>query len=1173
MLHPPRNEDAERNDLDEIREGLAAGMEGLARDLLGKETARQGAEYRYGKHGSLSVMVRGAKRGQWFDHEAQEGGDALALIRRERGGNFAQALDFARRFLGMPERGKRHDDRAYQEARRQEREAKKAADEKEAAQEAATRIARARRFASEGTAIDGTPAAQYLARRAIPRPATGWPSTVRYHAGRNALLLIATNEAGDVQAVQFVHLTAEGTKRPEEEGRPTKQSYGLLSGATVRLPGMGGPLLLAEGPETGLTVWAATGRETWVALGSIAKIAPPPLRQLVVCADDDPRDAPAAKVLQKAVATWRGEARNVLLALPWERRRFDKSDHNDVAQRDGAEAVRTRIEAAIAPRANPNARLPIDLARLRAQKAIEGFFAQAREHDLEDHAGRPVHGVRVDVGIGKSASARDEAASYLAGLRRKGDTRNVAILVPTHKLGDEQARAFEELPEAKAAGLRAAVWRGRNAPDPSAPGKTMCLDLEATIDAQKVGANVEQSVCRKGDTRCPFFDVCGYQAQKQRTADLWIGAHELLFTETPRAFGKIAALVVDEAAWPKGLEGTTGHPADVTLDAFADDVTIPDGEGMDTDRIRFVHNLARRTLAELPDGPVRRADLIAAGITSETVKDGHQLSWRRVVDPGIKPGMDAGERRSAVRAVAGNRTAMRLARVFKAMEALIDADGPEASGWLSLATVDGDNGPVRVLRVRGRRDVRKGWLRPTLVLDALLDPDLLRPYWPTIRVTARIEASTPHMRVRQLIGRDWSKSALVPAPYNTPAENERRLSNSSRLRAAVMREARKAMPGNVLVVAQKDVEDHWRQLGPLPRNVEIAHHNAVAGRNDWQDVRLLVVVGRTLPRPGDVERIAEALTGAAVTARLSGRYERRDCPIEMEDGSAATTEADWHPDPTAEAVRWQICEGELLQIIGRGRGVNRTAATPLDVLVLTDRPLPLPIAETVTMDDLKALPADLMMDRAGVALADAADASLAFPDLFGTPEAARKTFSRARCGTIPNRDIFNGECPAPLRRITYQRAGAGRRPASAVVDTDLVPDPRAWLEDRLGPLAAYTEPDPPSPEAAPRPPPEAEPPDWEDADAEPPSAEPPQLRLPPATWLRKVTAWGAGAAPIEILMTAGTRLGPVEISGAALLPPNGAPLRGAWFYRPPPGGAFAPWPTSAEAENPPSGLS
>jgi hypothetical protein len=63
----------------------------------------------------------------------------------------------------------------------------------------------------------------------------------------------------------------------------------------------------------------------------------------------------------------------------------------------------------------------------------------------------------------------------------------------------------------------------------------------------------------------------------------------------------------------------------------------------------------------------------------------------------------------------------------------------------------------------------------------------------------------------------------------------------------------------------------------------------------------------------------------------------------MVDGSGRRALAYRHPDPLAEAVRFAICEGELMQAVGRGRGVRRRAETPLEVLILTDVPIPIPV--------------------------------------------------------------------------------------------------------------------------------------------------------------------------------------------------------------------------------------
>ena len=1102
---------ADRDDLEEIRAGLRADAENVALALMGEPDRKDRNEWRWGKgNGSEALVLRGSRRGLWNDRASGGtiGGDLFSLIQHRRHCSFAQAVEWARAYLAMPQ----------PERPKAKPRPSREAEQRQAEAEDAARLRRARAFASAGEPIAGTVAERYLidARR-IPRPASGWPDGVRFHRGRNALLMVATNDAGEVRAVQLVHLTVDAVKRGEEPGRPVKQTFGILEGSVVRLSSFATlsataqpALQLAEGPETGLSVWASTGRPTWIALGSIAKVQPPALARLVVCADDDPRDTPAAKAVQKAVARWRGEARDVAVATPWSRRRFDKSDFNDLIRRDGPAAVVARIDLALSPRGPQppgNAALPIDLARLRLAKAMEAFFAEARDYDLEDELLGgvaqipPVHALRIGVGGGKSDLARRMTAKMLAAMRKRGDRRNIAFAVPTHALGEEQARKFEELEEARDAGLRAAVWRGRDAEDPRQPGSRMCHDLAAVHEAQSIGAKPEVAVCRnrrKPDApACPFFEECGYQRQKAQVADLWFIPHELLFAEKPAALGKIAVLVVDEAAWRKGLEGVDGPPIDMTLDTLAEDVaTHRTFSRLNVDRLRSIHQLTHHALMQHPDGPLRREALLGAGLNNDTGRDGYALSWERVIEADIQPGMPAEDRRDAVRAVLQNKTAMRCARFFGTLRALLAEDGPEASGWASLVTIEGEKGPIRVVRLRGRRSVGKAWLVPTIHIDATLNVDLLRPYWPTVQMTAEIDVRAPHMRIRQLHGRDWPKTALVPDDYckHDKQEGERRLKNSERVRAVVWREAR-ATNGRVLVVVQKAVEDYWRQAGPIPGNVELAHHNNVAGRDEWgpqpgkPGVDLTIIVGRTQPRPGDVERIAEALTGKAVSTRCS-RYDRQDAAIQIADGTAMSAHADRHPDPLAEAIRWQICEGELIQIIGRPRGVMRTSANPTEVLLLTDRPLPIPIDEVVGWDALAPTPVDLMMGQGGVAFDDAADASRAYPNLWpdrrdpegkrGSPEASKKAFQRARCGTNPNREYSIGECPAPLRRAAYQRAGAGKRPASVTFDPAAVPEDelRDWLEERVGLLAwLKVEPPPPPLPEPPKPAPEPDPDD------------------------------------------------------------------------------------------------
>ena len=144
------------------------------------------------------------------------------------------------------------------------------------------------------------------------------------------------------------------------------------------------PLCLAEGPETGLSVWIATGYATHIALGGMVNHEPPTGQPVVACRDDDPPQSPADKGLFRALAVWRQAGADVRVATPWAERRGDRSDFNDVLQAGGTWAVKARIELAINPEpaGGRTVRLSVAEARRDLAKAVAGFFSAAEVFDM-----------------------------------------------------------------------------------------------------------------------------------------------------------------------------------------------------------------------------------------------------------------------------------------------------------------------------------------------------------------------------------------------------------------------------------------------------------------------------------------------------------------------------------------------------------------------------------------------------------------------------------------------------------------------------------------------------------------------------------------------------------------------------------------------------------------------
>lgn len=1097
-----------RGDLSLVRDALNDRAVELVSHLLGAEANRRLSnrrEKRWGRKGSFALEATGRKRGQWFDHEAQEGGDLFDLIRRYQVNDFAGAVQWARDWLGWgdgPAPEPRKSD--IQRREREERNARKAA--REAAGDAA-KAATARRKFAEARPIEGTLGEVYLREtRRIDAPA--WPGAFRWHEKERAVVVVVTDADGEIVAAQTIAVTPDGKKDvgrwPDKGG--AKTSIGPVGKGAVRLEGADdGPVCICEGPETGLTIWAATGYETLILLGGLgrAENVVPAGRRVILCADDDARNSPGAKSVKRSLNSLRTKGIDARVATPFDVRRGNKGDFNDLTKESGLAAVRKRIDMAATDAEHVTAFIPIADARAQVDTRVGEFFAliepekkeaekaESVRQDTEPDPNRsdpasvlpvverpPVHALGITVGVGKTEAALRHASRTLVRLREAGDGRVIVIAVPEHKLSEKIADRFLQTVKADRLKLRVDIWRGREADLPGGEvGEKMCADIETVREAQKLMAKIDREVCRgkcegQDDHPCGHLMSCKYRDQFDHDSDMWIVSHQILFHPLPPAIEArgVAALVVDESPWQAGLIGIEGSGIEIEPSWMVSRL-VP--EGMGGERLADIRWRLGRAIARAEEGPVKAADLRAVGFNSETGSFAERQEWRRKQDGGYWRHREV------------NASLRPLVSVWEAVAALMACGGAAASGRLTIGRRKEDG--ARVLQLSGLASINKDWQVPTLLIDAVLDIELVRPFWPNVENVGQFDVSAPNQFVRQAAGKSWSKGSLEPpkAPKwlkggeaigtsqdAAKAPREARAAKATsrarrRARAIILKRARE-LGGKLLVIGNKAVV----QAMNFPPDVCVGWFGAIAGHDEWRDVRLVAILGRPMPSPQQVERMAGAMTGAAPVTTNGEWYGRGDA-LRLKRGSDGVVrvlaETEIHPDPMAERMRQRICIGELVQAIGRGRGVNRGEDSPVEILVLGDAILPVPVDKFLPDESLWPSPADYMLAEGGVAFEDGTSAAIAYPMLWRTAGAARMALQRARGAnritkessvTISNNKLTMGECDGArpsdaVRSVRFQRAGNGQELQPACYDPRRIDDPRAEIERMVGPLAMF----------------------------------------------------------------------------------------------------------------------
>ena len=919
--------------------------------------------------------MSGQKAGQWFDHEAGQGGGPLKLISRVNGCTPPQARKWAEEWLGDAATPHRRPERA-------------------AGTRNLAEIEEGRRRASiaaagalwNGAGHIGAAGAAYLAGRGLP--ASWSPSAVRelpaspYPSNGPKVPALVFKAQAAVQLVLIDPATAR--KAPVGPNGAAKVSRGRPSdgGCVIQAGQPGAPTLIAEGPENALT--AAYAKPDWrvIVTFSVANLDKQGdllgSGEVVLLSDNNAADSQATARLHKSAAVYQAQGRRVRIAHPPTTPEKPDADLNDALQLLGLDAVQAALDSApiIMPPNGPKpierqpeaerqagiqqhragimawavAAAPIALARAefrRRQRQAHYEIEADLEIDpeqiptakrratiaLKDELGRELLDGEAPRLVEASPAGIGKTTTALQVIKETGaDKALVHVYAPTLQLAAEAAQKAAEI------GLDAVTVRGRTAPVGRSDKERMCERWRLVEKAQAAGVtDIQQTLCKSEDRVCPHFDTCRYQKQREELSNRRSGIvflpHSYLTISVP--FLEAPDLVViDESHHDQFAGHVRLDPQDI-----ADASTNWQQAGIA--RAADWSALSGRLLQAFKGKAPLLAELRRLGVDAAMLQAGREY-LAEVEDEmaaAITPDMDAATiERKLQEFRAGTLHKVKL--LVRAIEAEIELPRDTCNGVVAVEIA----GKAR-LYVHYRKESTAPDAAPLLILDASEDPIITRAIWGEVpRQAVAIERRA---RVTQIIGRQMSKATLTGKRSTRPGQSiddARDLSGSRALEAeqitADIAARVVAMPGRVLAVGQKDVVavmNFRRPKGQPP--VIKAHFNALRGLDGFKDYDGVAVIGRLLPPAWAMEATARSLWATdPEPIETAEAFTYRPTTIATRDGGKATVKEPAHPDARVTAILHQSLKAELLQAIDRLRLIHTDREKA--VLVVNEVSLP-----------------------------------------------------------------------------------------------------------------------------------------------------------------------------------------------------------------------------------------
>lgn len=960
---------------------------------------------------SLKFNVRKLKGKDWSAGERGFAGVLSVFI--AHAGSVAGGLDLARRFLGIP-------------APERPQPKKGAAKGRGAASDAWTQI---------------IPAPVGVGR---PEFARLWPKATflkawDYRDASGRLLFYVARyeweELGEDGEPKLKKLTPVVTYGHDEDGRRRWRAKGtgrnVLFGLEELAARPDAPVLIVEGEKA-----AERARllfPDWVVLawkggaGNAKNIDVSPLdgRDVVLWPDADRAGSEAMRVIGRRALKAGADVRLVVLPpglpdgwdlgdtlpLGWTRETLEGL----VA---GAE-VRGRCRRA-APHHAALA-LPADRASAMLERTVREWVAHAVTH-AEGEPARQV-GIKAAAGLGKSRALLRALQARPEALERHFD-----ILVPQHRLADEMAQ------EAAGGPLPVKAIRGRGYE--RADGSTMCAKAEEAEKVARAGFNVQETMCRRVDPEtgqeetCEHFASCLYIAQfTDPTPAVRIMPHDALFLPRNSGLPKPQAVVIDESFFAKAVRRTNFAldrlTAGLPWRMFGRKVDISDLDRRD--------RIARAVRRALEAGEHPRDH----GVTVEDCQFAARLEFGGIEGIGITPGMSHAAQRKRLESYRRGE-ALKLYRFWKLLEAEIGRSGSLRQIELRRNVIGRDGEACDRVYLFWCRELELPDV-PVLVLDADLDPTIVREFLPRLEVAeVPVERRAEVIQVRDTACSRRRLLAWEGAPEDEVSRAANRLAD---VQALLDVEASRG--SRVLVVTYKPAAERLK----APEGCAVEWFGNIRGIDRYKHFDTVIIAGREQPPTEAIEAQARALfADDPEPINLTGELVQVERGYRMRDGSQAAALVWVHPDARVQALLEQVREREMTQAIDRLRLIHRP--TPARVIVLSSVVLDLTVDRLTTWREIMPTRLERAAARGSAVPLSASELARCFPDLWATAKAAEREQDKSPLSHIEVLYGKGGVYPA-----RYRRAGQ-KRPTPALIRAD-AGDARAALEAVVGPVVWF----------------------------------------------------------------------------------------------------------------------